>query len=167
MALVAENKQHEYQIEAGTKGRLKGHVFEEEVSIEINNLEEIAISSEEISPNIYRGNPATILLEYISKDKGSQIKRAKAYWLGGLATAGAGAEITNDDGEIITGSKSDVVLDVFYENGTKESIGVSVKSCKNNAQVCLTTSSKFCELLRDNHIPVSYTHLTLPTICSV
>lgn len=157
MTLVAENEQHRHQIEAGVKGRIKGHKFEEEVSIEINNIIRPDYNISIVSPNIFEGNPAEILLEYISKDKGVKIQRAKAYWLGGLATAGAGAEIENDEGKVISGSKSDVVIDVIYENGCKDTIGVSVKSCKSNAQVCLTTCGKFCALLRENNIPVSET----------
>lgn len=157
MALRAENKQHGRQIEAGTQGRMKGHRFEAKVTDELNRLEidniEGMISL--TSPNIYKGNPAAALVEYISNDKGLQIDRLQAYWLGGLATAKTGAELKNEAGEIITGSKSDVVLDVTYSDGQKETIGVSVKSCGNNPQVALTTSNAFCEMLRANDIPVS------------
>jgi len=155
MALVAESKQHEYQIEAGTKGRLKGHKFEEEVSIELDGMNPCDYIVSLVSSNIYEGNPAHALIEHISKDKGQQIERVKAYWLGGLATAGTGAEIRNEAGELITGSKSDVVIDVAYENGESETIGVSVKACKNNAQASLTTCSAFCDMLRKNGIEVS------------
>lgn len=157
MALKAENEQHEHQIEAGTKGRLKGHKFEEEVSKELNNmkLEQVDYIVSLEASNIYNGNPAAALIEHISTDKKKTISRLKAYWLGGLATAGAGANVKNDKGEVITGSKSDIVMDVTYENGDEETIGVSVKSCKNNAQVALTTSNAFCEMLRANNIPIS------------
>lgn len=157
MALKAENSRHKQQIEAGTKGRLKGHRFESDVtdelnSLELNNIDSIVTLT---APNIYQGNPAAALVKHVSIDKGRQIARLKAYWLGGLATAGAGAELKNEAGETITGSKSDVVMDVTYEDGETESIGVSVKSCGNNAQVALTTSSAFCDMLRANDIPVS------------
>ena len=39
--------------------------------------------------------------------------------------------------------------------GLQPCIGVSVKACKNNAQVDLTTSSAFCDMLRANGIPVT------------
>ena len=157
MALKAINKQHKQQIAAGTKGRLKGHRFEADVTDELNklNLEGIDELITLTAPNIYQGNPAAALVEHISNDKGRQIARLKAYWLGGLATAGAGAEMKNEAGETITGSKSDVVMDVTYSDGETKSIGVSVKSCGNNAQVALTTSSAFCDMLRANNIPVS------------
>ena len=157
MALRPESKQHEQQIIAGTEGRIKGHHFEEAVSAELNGLDLSATDYrlQLCSPNIYRGNPAVALVEHISRDREDQITRLKAYWLGGLATARAGAELKNEAGEVITGSKSDVVMDVTFESGKKESIGVSVKSCKNNAQVALTTSNAFCEMLRANGIPIS------------
>lgn len=157
MALIAENEQHEQQIIAGTEGRIKGHHFEAEVSHELNTIDftNNDYQVELCQPNIYKGNPAVALVEHISSDKKQQIKRLKAYWLGGLATAGEGAELKNEAGETITGSKSDIVMDVTYESGSKETIGVSVKSCKNNAQVALTTSNAFCEMLRNNGIAVS------------
>lgn len=157
MALIAENEQHEHQIEAGTKGRLKGHKFEEVVSEELNvlDLSQVDYLVKLTDVNIYQGNPAAALVEHIKIDRRKQIERLKAYWLGGLATAGQGAELKNDSGEIITGSKSDIVLDVVFKDGEKETIGVSVKSCKNNAQVALTTSGAFCDMLRSNDIPVS------------
>lgn len=157
MALIAENEQHGHQIEAGTKGRLKGHKFEEVVSEELNSLDisQVDCLVKLTDVNIYQGNPAAALVEHITVDRKKQIERLKAYWLGGLATAGQGAELKNDDGEIITGSKSDIVMDVIYKDGEKETIGVSVKSCKNNAQVALTTSGAFCDMLRSNGISVS------------
>ena len=91
----------------------------------------------------------------IAKDKGKQINRLKAYWLGGLATAGAGADILNENGEKITGSKSDILIDVEYDDGTNEKIGVSAKACSNNAQMALTTVSVFCDMLRESGIDVS------------
>lgn len=157
MALKAENDRHANQIAAGTEGRLKGHKFEELVSEELNSLDisQVDFMVKITSPNIYQGNPAAALIEHISNDKDKAIKRIKAYWLGGLATAGKGASVVNEEGEQITGSKSDVLLDVTYEDGEKEKVGVSVKSCKNNAQVALTTSGAFCEMLRTNGITVS------------
>lgn len=157
MALNAENEQHGYQIKAGIQGRLKGHRFEAAVSAELDHLDltQIDYLAELTDVNIYQGNPAAALVTHISRDKKKQAARLKAYWLGGLATAGQGAELKNDEGEIITGSKSDIVIDLTYEDGNKETVGISVKSCKNNAQVALTTSGAFCEMLRSNNILVS------------
>ena len=122
MALKPVNEQHQLQITAGTEGRLQGHKFEELVTIELNNIDcmvdEIFIECNR--PNIYYGNPAKGLVYYISKDKGKKISRLNAYWLGGLATVNAGAKILNKNGEIITGSKSDILIDVRFEDGTTE-----------------------------------------------
>ena len=159
MALKPVNEQHQLQITAGTEGRLQGHKFEELVTIELNNIDcmvdEIFIECNR--PNIYYGNPAKGLVYYISKDKGKKISRLNVYWLGGLATVNAGAKILNKNGEIITGSKSDILIDVRFEDGTTEKIGVSAKACSNNAQIALTTCSVFCDMLRDNGISVSDT----------
>ena len=157
MALQARDEIHANQISAGTQGRIKGHQFEAEVTKELNELDlsQIDYLVSMTKANIYEGNPAAALIEHISKDKNKQISRLKAYWLGGLATAGEGAELKNDAGEVITGSKSDVVMDLEYSDGEKDCVGVSVKSCKNNAQLALTTSNAFCEMLRSNDIEVS------------
>lgn len=157
MALEPMNEEHLFQIEAGTEGRLNGHKFEEIVTNELNKIDFLSGNTfiECVTPNIYRGNPAEALVSHISQDKGKQIHRLKAYWLGGLATAGLGADILNEKGEKITGSKSDILMDVEYSDGTNERIGVSAKSCSNNAQMALTTVSAFCGMLRENGICVS------------
>ena len=157
MALDPKNKGHLFQIEAGTEGRLQGHKFEEVVTEELNKIDFMSGNTviECIKPNVYHGNPANALVSHISQDKGKQIDRLNAYWLGGLATARAGDNILNENGEKITGSKSDILMDVEYEDGTNEKIGVSAKACSNNAQMALTTVSVFCGMLRENGIDVS------------
>lgn len=157
MALDPKSEGHLFQIEAGTEGRVKGHKFEEVVTEELNNIDFMSGNTfiECVKPNVYHGNPANALVSHISQDKGKQINRLNAYWLGGLATAGAGDNILNENGEKITGSKSDILMDVEYEDGTNERIGVSAKACSNNAQMALTTVSVFCGMLRENGIDVS------------
>ncbi len=157
MALDPKNEGHLFQIEAGAEGRLKGHKFEEIVTEELKKLDFMSGNTfiECIQPNVYQGNPANALVSHISQDKGKQINRLNAYWLGGLATAGAGANILNENGEKITGSKSDILIDVEYEDGTNEKIGVSAKACSNNAQMALTTATVFCGMLREIGIAVS------------
>ena len=157
MALKAESKQHQFQIDAGVEGRINGHRFEEIVTNELNNIDYMVDDYliEYDKPNIYVGNPAVALVEYISNNKGKKIKRLKAYWLGGLATVNVGDEIFNEHGEKITGSKSDILMDVEFVDGSTEKIGVSAKACSNNPQMALTTSSVFCDMLRDNGITVS------------
>lgn len=157
MTLEPIDKQHLSQIEAGTKGRLHGHKFEEIVTNELNKIDFYYnnIVIEYIKPNIYRGNPANALVSYISQDKGKQIRRLQAHWLGGLATSRSGANILNERGEKIQGSKSDILIEVEYTDGINEEIGISVKASSNNAQIALTTVSAFCEMLRENGIYVS------------
>lgn len=157
MALKPKSEGHLFQIEAGTEGRLQGHKFEEIVTEELNDIDFMLGDTfiECVNPNVYHGNPADALVSHISKDKGKQINRLNAYWLGGLATAGVGADILNENGEKITGSKSDILIDVEYDDGTNEKIGISAKACSNNAQMALTTVSVFCGMLRENGIDVS------------
>ncbi len=157
MALDPRNEGHLFQIEAGAEGRLKGHKFEKNITEELNKIDftDNNMFIECVKPNIYQGNPANALISYISKDKGKQINRLMAYWLGGLATAKAGASILNENGEKITGSKSDILIDVEYKDDTNERIGISAKACSNNAQLALTTVSVFCGMLRENGVNVS------------
>lgn len=157
MALEPINEGHLFQIEAGAEGRLNGHKFEEIVTNELNNIDLMCNETvlECIRPNIYYGNPAKALIVHISKDKEKVIDKFRAYWLGGLATSGKGAELLNEDGVRLKASKSDILLDINYNDGTNEKIGISVKSCSNNAQMALTTVSVFCEMLRENGICVS------------
>lgn len=157
MALKPKSEGHLFQIKAGTEGRLQGHKFEEIVTEELNDIDFMLGDTfiECVNPNVYHGNPADALVSHISKDKGKQINRLNAYWLGGLATAGVGADILNENGEKITGSKSDILIDVEYDDGTNEKIGISAKACSNNAQMALTTVSVFCGMLRENGIDVS------------
>ncbi|MCI8307550.1 MAG: hypothetical protein HFH14_05815 [Lachnospiraceae bacterium] len=151
------DEKHFFQIQAGAEGRLNGHRFEEIVTNELNHIDFMCddMVVECTGPNMYYGNPAKALIRHISQDKGKGIEKYKAYWLGGIATSGKGAAILNEAGAKITGSKSDILLEVDYDDGTKETVGVSVKSCSNNAQMALTTASAFCEMLRENDIFVS------------
>lgn len=157
MALDPKSEGHLFQIEAGTAGRLKGHEFEKNVTEELNKIDFMSGNTiiESVDANIYQGNPAHALVSHISQDKGKQINRLNAYWLGGLATAGTGANILNENGEKITGSKSDILMDVEYEDGDKERIGISAKACSNNAQLALTTVSAFCGMLKENGMHIS------------
>lgn len=157
MALNPENDKHRNQIEAGTKGRKKGHNFEKQLENELNSIDVQIFQNlkQTKKPNIYMGNPAAALISYISADKQQKIKRIQAYWLGGRATAKEGDILFNDEGEEVTASKSDIVLNVTYENNQNEIIGVSVKSSRNNVQLALTTVAAFCSMLRDNYISVS------------
>lgn len=154
MALIPEDERHKKQIIAGVKGRNKGHEFEKIVSDEINKLDmnhmNCILDGEY---NIYHGNPAKLLVNYIAVNKGKLIKRVISYWLGGIATGNLGDTVI--DGEEIKGSKSDILLDIEYQDTSKELVGVSIKACSNNAQMALTSASAFCTMLRENNIYVS------------
>ena len=66
MALTPMNETHKKQIEAGRKGRNKGHKFEFILSSEINNLQNKNFSPSNNPSHLYNGNPAKLLLQYIS-----------------------------------------------------------------------------------------------------
>lgn len=157
MSLEPINEKHKAQIVAGTSGRIKGHRFEKQISeefskIDLTNFDYALPNSEN---KIFKGNPAILLLKYISRDKKKRIIEVKSHWLGGLATANQGDKILNENGEAITGSKSDILLDITFEDSTKDRIGISIKACSDNAQMALTTCSVFCEMLREQDIDVS------------
>lgn len=158
MALRAENAQHQGQIDAGTKGRVKGHSFERDLAASINRLSFEVIVPTSNSEHTFVGNPAFLLLQYIANDLGVSILQAKAWWLGGLATSGQGDELTDENGCVVTKSKSDIVVGITTDTGEKK-IGVSVKTCAKatptNDQMFFTTASAFCTLLRTNGIIVS------------
>ena len=159
MALTPMNETHKKQIEAGRKGRNKGHKFEFILSSEINNLQNKNFSPSNNSSHLYNGNPAELLLQYISNALAIKIIDVKASWLGGLATSGLGDAITDDQGNPITKSKSNVLLKLTCDDNTQRTIGVSVKTCNKktptNDQMFFTTARAFCLLLRNNGIPVS------------
>jgi hypothetical protein len=160
MALQPNNSQHEQQINAGILGRNIGHKFEETLTNIINNISwENNISPNKYCGNLFCGNPAKLLVEYIiEKENLVDIQNIKASWLGGLATSGKGSFLLDNNGNQITKSKSDILLQITTERETKI-IGLSVKSCNTksptNAQLYFSTASAFAKLLRDNDITIS------------
>ena len=158
MAQIPTSKAHGKQIEAGTTGRNKGHRFESLLAAEINKLNGTVFSPTNNESHLLQGNPAYNLLQYISNNRNIVIESVQASWLGGLATSGLGDAITDDDGNPITKSKSDVLIKIKIQNKT-ETIGISVKTCnkKNptNDQMFFTTARAFCQLLIDNGISVN------------
>lgn len=158
MALKPENELHAYQIKAGTIGRKKGHKFEDLLTKEINKLDKFEYEIKD-NNHLYTGNPAKILLSYIRKKYNLNIESYKAYWLGGLATAGVGDIYLDNDGNPIKKSKSDVLLKIVLADGSVKNIGVSVKTCSKktptNDQIFFTTANAFCNLLEEHDITVS------------
>ncbi|MDR3348669.1 MAG: hypothetical protein LBO03_03545 [Acidaminococcales bacterium] len=157
MALTPKNEAHGFQIEAGTVGRKRGHAFERELAATINTIALSCIPERQLS-HLETGNPALLLLGYISQSLGLKILKVKAYWLGGLATAHGGDELLDENGNQITKCKSDILLDVITKTGIQQ-IGVSVKTCNKrtptNDQMFFTTTRAFCQLLIQNGIPCS------------
>lgn len=161
MALIARDEQHQQQINAGISGRKRGHKFEETLTNCINSLKITRIgpaTTSTINKHIFQGNPAIQLLQYIADRENFTITHVKAYWLGGLATSGKGDMLLDQNGNPITGSKSDVLLQIVCDSGVKI-IGVSVKTCNKstptNDQMYFSTARAFCKLLEDNGIGVS------------
>ena len=162
MALKAVDAVHAAQIQAGVKGRNKGHKFEEILTYEIVNLDMEELNPRDSIPHIQRCNPAKAVVEYMfvkeSFEK-SDVKSCKAWWLGALATSGNGDELTGPDGKPITRCKSDVLVEFNFKNGSSCRRGISVKTCSKktptNDQMYFTTAKAFCQLLRNNDIPVS------------
>lgn len=158
MALIPENEKHKQQIHAGTIGRKKGHKFEDILAKEINRYSFNSIIPIENNSHLHLGNPAHQLLQYIANANKIEIRSAKAYWLGGLATANKGDLLLDEQGKPITASKSDVLVEINRTEDRKI-IGVSVKTCSKktptNDQMYFTTARAFCALLERNGIPVS------------
>ncbi|MDD4910503.1 MAG: hypothetical protein PHR44_07505 [Candidatus Omnitrophica bacterium] len=160
MALKPQNKKHEAQILAGTIGRKKGHNFEKDLTCALNLIDVRQIFPyPNIPHHIVMGKPSLLLLYYVAQKKElKNIKKIKAWWLGGLATSGEGDKLTDKDGQPIAKSKSDVLIEI--QHGDKVDIaGISVKTCDKetptNDQLYFTTASAFCGLLRANNIPIS------------
>lgn len=155
----ARNTKHAAQIEAGTSGRRKGHLFEKTLSAELNNIEISQDLLPAVGGHLFTGTPSRNLIRYIlSKKKIKHARKVNSYWLGGLATSGEGDRLFGDDKKEIGKSKSDIAVEIETHK-EKILVGVSVKTCNKNKptndQIFFTTASAFCRLLRENGIPVS------------
>jgi hypothetical protein len=158
MALDPLNAKHAGQIAAGTTGRNRGHAFEYALSLQIKDLKDSFYIAEKQTGHLLEGDPATELMCYI---RGREKLRAKCkivYWVGGLATAGKGAELLGSDGLRLRGSKSDIVIIFGTESGDTP-IGVSIKTCFNNTptndQLFCSTALAFCALMRTHGLEIS------------
>ena len=158
MALTPTDSRHAQQIQAGIAGRNRGHQFEHTLADTINNLTNKTVHPLTNDGHIFTGNPATILLQYIVNEIKTPITDVRAFWLGGLATSGLGDALLTDNGTPITGSKSDILLQLTTNNGIK-TVGVSIKTCNKttptNDQMYFTTARAFCQLLKSNGIEVN------------
>jgi hypothetical protein len=164
MALEPVDEAHALQIQAGTLGRKAGHAFEDQITLEINNLAYPRQVAMVRGKHLFSGDPALVLLDYIAHyfDKKS-IYSARAISTGALATSEAGRKWLSINGANISRCKSDIIVTLNFTADRETTIGVSTKQCNNktptNAQLYFTTARGFVKLLRDNGIAVSETAL--------
>ena len=140
-----------HQIDAGVKGRKRGHSYENELAKRINDMPMPYRPSCRREKVIHIGAPEIILLDKIlTYLKWEKCDKVKAYATGKLATSENGKKEVLIDGISITSAKSDVIL-VLHESDKKRVVGVSVKQCNNrtptNAQVFFSTATAFYNLL--------------------
>lgn len=164
MAQITDNPTLRQQIQAGTKGRKRGHSYENELASKINSTPMPYCKSCIRDKKVYIGSPATILidkiLDYLCWDSCDKIQ---AYPTGKLATSEHGKKEIFIEGQSIASTKSDVVL-VVHSSQCKKVIGVSVKQCNNktptNAQVYFSTATAFYNLIANNVKQMSNNALT-------
>jgi len=159
MALEPLDARHAAQIEAGTKGRRRGHSFEGLVAERVNGLP-MPFRRGPKPPYLVSGDVGAILLNRVlHRLRLPSVVRAAAVSAGALATAEAGT--TKElviNGVPVRKCKSDVIL-ILETERKNLAVGVSIKQCSNrkptNAQLYFTTARAFCELLRRNEIEAS------------
>lgn len=159
MALEPDDDRHAAQIIAGTTGRQRGHGFEKRLAEDLVLLDPRSITIPSRPGHLITGDPALELVRYVAAHQGlTHIDQVIGQWVGGLATARAGATIIDPAGKALTASKSDVLLGIESRN-TNTQQGVSVKVCSNrtptNAQLYFTTALGFCALLERHGIAMT------------
>ncbi len=161
MALTPENEQHLLQIQAGTTGRKKGHDFENAIASEINQLKKEdfkLLSLEQVEHDfLFNGKPSESFVKFLIHCSDKKIINLNCFSTGKLATAEKeNREIILINNKPITSTKSDLIINIRYEDGAEELLGVSTKQCSNksptNAQLFFTTATAFVELLEKNDI---------------
>lgn len=159
MAQITNDLTLLHQIDAGAKGRKRGHSYENELASKINATPMPYSKSQSIDKVLYTGSPVKILidkiLDFLNWDSCDKIE---AYSTGKLATSENGDKEILIEGKSITSAKSDVIL-VVYQSGEKKVVGVSVKQCNNktptNAQVFFSTATAFYNLVVNNGMSLS------------
>lgn len=162
MALEPIDEVHALQIQAGTLGRKAGHAFEDKIASEINNLSYPASFGIDVAGHVRRGDPAYLLMDYISSVYGiDQIQRATAISTGALATSEQGKKWLEVNGVRVRRCKSDLIINVHDGEGKFVTVGISTKQCNNknptNAQLYFTTARGFTNLLSIGGLEVSDT----------
>lgn len=160
MTLTPIDEVHALQIQAGALGRKAGHLFEDTITDKINSFRYPFYSTQIGNRHVLQGDPAALLLNYISNNLGySKITGAVAISTGALATSEDGRKWLSINGVSVSRCKSDLVITITFASGETQTIGVSTKQCNNNtptnAQLYFTTARGFSSLLRNNNIQVS------------
>ncbi len=160
MALEPIDEVHALQIQAGILGRKTGHGFEERIATEINSLLYPRIVANPGEKHVFKGDPATLLVDYIANaHRKDTIKKAVAISTGALATSEEGLRWLSINGVTVKKCKSDLVITFEYPDGAPLTVGISTKQCDNanptNAQLYFTTAQGFSNLLIRGGIPVS------------
>ena len=159
MAQITNDPTLFHQIDAGAKGRKRGHSYENELAAKIDATPMPYSKSKSMDKVLHVGSPVVILLdkilEYLNWDSCDKVE---AYATGKLATSENGDKEILIEGQSITSAKSDVIL-VLYKANEKKVVGVSVKQCNNktptNAQVFFSTATAFYNLVTTNGILLS------------
>jgi hypothetical protein len=160
MALTPIDSRHALQIQAGIAGRIAGHSFETSLAETINNLP-CPILQNPLPEYLINGSPEiSIVKKALKVLEWKSCYVVEAIALGSLATAEEGKKWLEVNGMKVKACKSDILLTIYNNDlRLRETVGVSVKQCNNktptNAQLYFTTARAFCELLRNNRIPVS------------
>lgn len=161
MALTPIDEIHALQIQAGTLGRKAGHAFEDRITECINSLSFPIKFDSNSTKHVQIGEPAIVLLNYISTVFGmNEISKAAALSTGALATSEEGKKWLEVNGVPVKRCKSDIIITLkFHDQHEEITIGVSTKQCNNktptNAQLFFTTARGFANLLNSNGIEVS------------
>lgn len=148
-----------HQIDAGAKGRRKGHSYENELAQKLNDIRMPYMGMLKNESVVQRGFSELILLnKVLSFLHWGKCDCLQAYATGKLATSEDGDNSVLIEGESITSAKSDIII-VLENSGIKKVVGVSIKQCNNrtptNAQVFFTTATAFYNLLLNNGISLS------------
>lgn len=159
MAQITNDPTLLHQIDAGAKGRKRGHSYENELANKINATPMPYFKTKSMNEVLHIGSPVVILidkiLEYLNWNSCNKIE---AYATGKLATSENGDKEILVEGQPITSAKSDVIL-VLSNNNEKKVVGVSVKQCNNktptNAQVFFSTATAFYNLVTSNGMTLS------------
>lgn len=91
MAQKPIDEVHALQIQAGTLGRNAGHKFKDTITKEINELRYPFAVSDPGTGHVFKGDPATLLLQYLgTRENLRNITSAVAISTGALATSEEG-----------------------------------------------------------------------------